>query len=167
MSCVNMLKIQSQTICCHQNVNMYKLVSTALHYIRATTYLPQFPLTSSFICAGKLSPGFLANVTQDISVYRLTWHCLYPSKMCVQSHLMLLTRCSLQRHSWGHHGVGDFTQGWRRLPLCGTRGDVPVVCAGCISHPHPSWRQVSVCLKSTGIPKGLWKTGSKGEAQKR
>lgn len=52
--------------------NLY-LVYFRVHsnYILATTYRPQFPFTSSFICAAKLGPGFLTSLTEQISVYRL------------------------------------------------------------------------------------------------
>lgn len=138
----------------------------------AASYLPQFPFTftftlSSFFCAGELSPGFLKNSTEYISVYRLASCCLSPSKIPVRPHLRLFAGGSLQGHSGGHHGVTNFTQGWRGLPLGGACWDVPVVCARCISHPHPSWRQVCVSLKSTGIPKGIWKGEGKGETRRR
>lgn len=131
------------------------------NYILSTAYRPQFSFTRSFICAAKLGPGFLASLTEQVSVHGFTCHCLCQSKMCLKPHLRLLTGCSFQGHGWRHHGVPNFTQRWRRLPLSGACGNVPVVGARCISHPHPSWRQVCVCLKSTGIPNGLWKAGNK------
>lgn len=156
-------------ICRQQNVN---ICINSFHISFAVTYLPQFPFTftltlSSFFCAGELSPGFLKNSTECISVYRLASHCHAPSKIHVRPHLRLFTGGSLQGHSGGHHGVTNFTQGWRGLPLGGACWDVPVVCAWCIPHPHPSWRQVCVSLKSTGIPKGLWKGEGKGETWRR
>lgn len=70
-------------------------------------------------------------------------------------HLRFLAGCGLQRHGRGHHGVTNFPQRWRRLPLGGACGNMPVVCAWRIAYPHPPRRQVRVRLKCTGVPERL------------
>lgn len=69
---------------------------------------------------------------------------------CPQTHRLLLA---------GGAALGAAGEPRRGLPLRGAGGDVPVVGARGVLHPHPSRRQVRVRLEGVPGPEGVWGAG--------
>lgn len=69
---------------------------------------------------------------------------------CSPTHQLLLA---------GGAALGAAGEPCRGLPLRGASGDVPVVGARGVLHPHPSRRQVRVRLEGVPGPEGVWGAG--------
>lgn len=78
--------------------------------------------------------------------------CSPPKGSVLSPYLGLLAGCDGGGGAGGPVRGGAFLLGRGWLPLGGARGDVPVVGARGVPHPHPTGRQVCVRLKLAAVP---------------